>query len=175
MSRSLLKVFEHWFSKNPHHSNNLWTVLIFGGMVFLLLFTLTSFALASAGDQFDEDGFPFLEIAGFHAISGFSYFSLLTIGFELGVLFTILRLEFLTSHIGEKRPSSATRGLQLVELAYLLQTAPHACVVPSFCSCCPKSLDTVLFLSSYEAAPPALVPRNVSNLLKEVSNYVGVC
>ena len=124
MSRSLLKVFERCFSKNPYHNNNLWTVLIFGGMVFLLLFTLTSFALASSGDQFDEDEFPFLEIAGFHAISGFSYLSLLTIGFELGVLFTILRLEFLKSHIGEKRPSPAARWPQLVEIAYLLQTAP---------------------------------------------------
>ena len=124
MSRSLLKVFERCFSKNPSQSNNLWTVLIFGGMVLLLLFTLTSFALASSGDQFDEDEFPFLEIAGFQAISGFSCLSLLTIGFELGVLFTILRLEFLKSHIGEKRPSPATRGLQLVEIAYLLQTAP---------------------------------------------------
>ena len=143
-------------------------------MVLLLLFTLTSFALASSGDQFDEDELPFLEITGLSAFSAYSYLGSLTIGIELGVLFTILRLEFLKSHIGEKRPSRATRGFQLARIAYLLETASTRLCSAVFLLPVPQPLapGAALRLSSHAIAPPDRVQRNVSILLKEVCKYV---
>jgi len=63
------------------------------------------FALAPAWDEFDDDDFSLLEGNTISWITRDLFFVSLSLGFELGVFATILRLEYLTSHIGEKRPA----------------------------------------------------------------------
>jgi hypothetical protein len=122
LSFSFLAVFEHWFSKKPHTPNNLSTILINAGMVLILLLTIASLALSASGDQFDDDP-SFLEIASLGEFASFFLLGSLFPGLALAVLFTILRLEFLRSHIGEKRPAPADCGLELASKLCSLQTA----------------------------------------------------
>lgn len=92
-------------------------------MVLILLVTLACFALAASGDQFEEDDLSFLQIDSFSQFHNYLYLISLPIGLALGILFRILRLEFLKSHIGEKRPAPAGRRLGFTWMLCLLQTA----------------------------------------------------
>ena len=101
--------FERFLSKKPDQNNNAITGLILGVFILLLLLTLINFALASMGEQFefDEDDLGLLDLDTLQPILAHLYFAALILGFEPGVFPTILRLEYLRSHIGEKRPASA--------------------------------------------------------------------
>jgi hypothetical protein len=98
-----LDIFER-LSARKSHNNNRTTILIIGVVLLILLLTLMSFALSSSGEQFDDD-LPFFEIGTITWFESQLFLGPLLLGFELGVTLTIMRLEYLNSHIGEKRPS----------------------------------------------------------------------
>ena len=173
MSLPILKVFERWSSKHPHHSNNLATVLIIGGMVLILFLTIASFALTSSGEQFDDDDAPFFEIGSFSGFHNDLYFGSLQVGLELGILFVLLRLEFLKSHIGEKRPSPAARSIEIAPSSCLMKTAlARLCsvvfLIPSAPLLASVGNPSLVFVRGRSTRSR---PRNVSNLFKEVFEY----
>jgi hypothetical protein len=81
------------------------------GVVFILLFTLMSFALIQMEESFDHDD---ISLMGGNTTTWsvrYLFSGSFLLGFELGVFATIMRLEYLTSHIGEKRSASWTMGV----------------------------------------------------------------
>ena len=101
--------FEHFLSKKRDQNNNAITSLIIGGFILVLLLTVPSFALVSMEEQFesDEDDLGFSDLGIINLLLAHFVVAALVLGFELGVSPTMLRLEYLKSHIGEKRPASA--------------------------------------------------------------------
>ena len=80
-------------------------ILVFGGLLLIILFILMSFVLAPAWGDFDDDGFSELDGGPITGLTRHLFFGSLSLGFTLGVFAAILRLEYLTGHIGEKRPA----------------------------------------------------------------------
>jgi hypothetical protein len=76
------------------------------GVVFILLSILMSFALVQLEELFDYEDISLIggDIVIWATISLFS--RPLPLGLELGVFTTIMRLEYLRGHIGEKRFAS---------------------------------------------------------------------
>jgi hypothetical protein len=97
-------VFERLFSRRSFHNNRA-TILITGAVLLFVLLALISFALAISGDQFDDDDLPFFEGGNIPWFAAYLFPGSLLLGFDMGVTITIMRLEYLNSHIGEKRPS----------------------------------------------------------------------
>ena len=79
------------------------SILIIGGVVLVLLFTLLTLALPALEETFPEDHTSFLEMGIFPWFTGHSVAASLHGGLELLVLNMIMRLEYLRGHIGEKR------------------------------------------------------------------------
>jgi hypothetical protein len=87
------------------------------GSLFILLVILASFALAADENQFDEDGFTLFEASLTARVQGHLYWELLpTLSLALAVFVAAMRLEYLTSHIGEKRPASHNESIKSVPL-----------------------------------------------------------
>jgi hypothetical protein len=84
---------------------------VFGGFLLIFLLILMSFVLAPSLGDFDDDGFPELEGGPIRWLTRHLFFGSLSLGFTLGVFAAILRLEYLTGHIGEKRPADRTTKL----------------------------------------------------------------
>lgn len=126
-----LGLVERWSPEKPsnQHSNFI-AALILGGMVFILLFTLASFAVVSSADLPDGDDLPFLEIGNFGHVPGYGFVSLLSIGVALGVFLTIMRFEYMKGHIGEKLPSPSMLPVRVVFVPELISvTALFYCAV----------------------------------------------
>jgi len=106
------------------HENNRITTLAIWVLVFILLFTLMSFALVQLEELFDYED---LSLVGGDLVSWtiLSFSSKpLSLGLELGVFTTIMRLEYLRGHIGEKHfASHAVRTNNLSLFERLLKTA----------------------------------------------------
>ena len=102
--QQLVFVFNRLFSRRPFHSNRT-TILLAGAVLLILLLTLMSFVLAISGEQLDDDDLPFFEIGNIPWFAGYLFPGALLLGFEMGVTIAIMRLEYLNSRIGEKRPS----------------------------------------------------------------------
>jgi len=98
----IVDYFETWLSKKSHKTN-LFVALIVGGIVLLLLATLLSFALASPDDLFDQDDLSFFESSALAWLAQPALVLFLLLGVTIQVLFAVMRLEFLSGHIGEKR------------------------------------------------------------------------
>lgn len=96
------------YSKKTHHNLNRLAVLIMGGLVLVLLLTLLGLAMAPLGEQLDNDDSSFLALVTTNGSIGRLFSVSMLLGLELGVFVTIMRLEYLQSHIGEKRPSNQT-------------------------------------------------------------------
>lgn len=100
-------------------------------MLFILLFTVASFALASSVEQVDEDDPSFLDLGNLAGVTGYILFATLSLC-AIEVIFAVLRLEYLRGHIGEKRPSFShmPAGLsKLITFTHLLWTIPFSGVV----------------------------------------------
>ena len=105
-----------------------------GVFILVLMLTLVNLALVSFGElsDFDEDDLGFLDLGTLKPILAHLYFGALVLGFELGVFPTTLRLEYLRSHIGEKRPASPITQVNHSSFRVLfLWTALFS--MPSFC------------------------------------------
>lgn len=77
------------------------------GSIVILLVILASFALTATENQFDGDDFPVFETGLTARIQGHPGWELLpALGMAPGMVAAAMRLEYLTSHIGEKRPAS---------------------------------------------------------------------
>jgi hypothetical protein len=87
---------------------------VLGGLLLIFLFISMSFVLAPAWGEFEDDGSPELEGGPVTWLTRHFFFGSLSMGFTLGVFAAILRLEYLTGHIGEKRP--ADRMTKLIKL-----------------------------------------------------------
>jgi len=129
--------FEHFLSKKPDQNSNAITVLILGGFILVLLLTLMNFALVAFGEQFDpdQDDFDLIELGIIKSILVYFFFTALVLGIELSVFPMSLRLEYLRSHIGEKRPASAIVNNSSFRVLFS-RTALF--VMPSFCLFCAK-------------------------------------
>jgi hypothetical protein len=93
-------------SDRLYENNNQITTLLIGGLVFILLFALMSFAIVQLEETFEHDDIsPMGDLTGSWPMEYLSPKSL-PLGLELGVFVTIMRLEYLRSHIGEKRSAS---------------------------------------------------------------------
>ena len=114
MAIAIAGFFEQSFSKESHKRNNRIIVLMLGGMVFILLLVLVSFTLGFPSEQLDPDDFPFLQIDGTAWMTVLADIGSLTLGSALSVLILLLRLEYLMSHMGEKRPSRQTASLNKI-------------------------------------------------------------
>jgi hypothetical protein len=113
-------VFERLFSRRSFHNNRA-TILITGAVLLFVLLALISFALAISGDQFDDnDDLPVFEIGTMPWFAGYLFSGSLLLGSEMGVTIAIMRLEYLHSHIGEKRPSD--RGATFDRASRLFRT-----------------------------------------------------
>ena len=110
--------------------NNRTTILIIGGVLLILLLTLLSFAMDFSGSQFDNDDPSFFEIGTIPWFAGYLFLGSLLLGFEREVYITILRLEYMNSHIGEKRPSD--RRIQFDVHSCLSRTTRFPLGVSSF-------------------------------------------
>jgi hypothetical protein len=98
----IVDFFERWFSRKSHNTN-LFVALIVGGIILLLLATLLSFALASPEDLFDQDDLSIFESSTLVWLARHCLAPFLLLGVTISVNFAVMRLEFLSCHIGEKR------------------------------------------------------------------------
>lgn len=103
MWQPTLDILELLSSRKSHNKRT--TILIIGGVLLILLLTLMSFALDSSGSQFDNDDQSFFDIGTIAWFAGYLFLGSLLLGFQREVYITIMRLEYMNSHIGEKRPS----------------------------------------------------------------------
>jgi len=94
-----------------------------------------SFALAPAWEELDDDDFSFLDGNTVTCITMDLFFGSLLLGFELGVFATIMRLEYLTSHIGEKRPADLIIKLtsSLIRARFAMTALFTSAVILFFC------------------------------------------
>jgi len=129
LQQSILEVFERWFSRRSHNTNNRITLLIIGAVLLILLLTLMSFVLASSADQFDNDDLPFFEIGTISWFAGYAFSGSLVLGIEMGVIITIMRLEYLNSRIGEKRPSDRRVTFAMASRLFRTTRSPLGSVV----------------------------------------------
>jgi hypothetical protein len=131
--------FERFLSKKPDQNNAL-TGLILGVFIFVLLLTVMNFALAFIGEQFefDEDDLGFLDLGSLNPNWAHCFFAVSALGFELSVFPTIRRLEYLKSHIGEKRPADSILQLNH-SLFRVLFPWTALFLMPSFCLFCGKA------------------------------------
>jgi hypothetical protein len=149
----IVDFFEHLFSKKSYNLS-LFVALIVGGIVLLLLATLLSFALASPDDLFDQDDLSFFEGSALVWFAQHCLVPFLLLGVTIHTLFTIMRPEFLSGHIGEKRPHDST----------VHKTSPFRFSISGRLSIGPSfsflrfesSLGEQLFPSSFEIEQPVL-------------------
>ncbi|RPI95173.1 MAG: hypothetical protein EHM40_04150 [Chloroflexi bacterium] len=115
--------FERLSDKFKENNNRSITLAIWV-LVFILLFTLMSFALVEVEEVLEyDDIFLMGDVTASWPMEYPSPKSL-PLGLELGVLMTIMRLEYLRSHIGEKRSaSSVMNGSNLSLFARFSKTA----------------------------------------------------
>lgn len=103
------------------------TNLILGVVIVVLLFTLVSFSLASPPDSADNHDLPLAELSAIKWLIVFVFIGLMPLGAVMDILVKTLRLEFVRSHIGEKRPASVT-----IELNQFLSSARLAVTVLTY-------------------------------------------
>lgn len=93
-------------------------ILILGGIILVIVFTLVGFALA----DLEHDDFPLVETNRITRVRGILSYRTILAGVPLGVFALILIFEFLQGHIGEKRfAERKTGGLGLIVLFELLR------------------------------------------------------
>lgn len=122
-------------SLNTSQRNSPFITLFLVGMILVVLFVLLIIALPAFEDSFEEDDLPSLEI---DTISGYTKYLLLDTlhaGSKLELVFMLMRLEHLSTHIGEK-PFSADEMLRLDKFSFrggLIWTTLFTGVVFSVC------------------------------------------
>ena len=110
------------------------TAFLLGGLLSIILFTLLSFAFLPAEGGFEVHDLAFVQNSliaeSIRYILPESHF----IGFLPGVLWLILFLQLLRSHIGEKRPVG--RIFELTNSAFCVQLRVTALFYSAVFSCC---------------------------------------
>lgn len=110
-----LSFFER-LSDKFKENNDRSTTLVIWVLVFILLFTLMSFALVDGEEALEyDDIFLMGDVTASWPMEYPSPKSLL-LGLELGVFAAIMRLEYLKSHIGEKRSASPVMDISNLSL-----------------------------------------------------------
>lgn len=101
-----LSFFERLPNYRLYKGGNKITLLVTWGLVLILLFTVIGLMIAQADASFDDDDISLIgeDLSGWRLEHLFSLS--FPLGLELGVFAAIMRLEYLKSHIGEKRSSS---------------------------------------------------------------------
>ena len=113
--------------RSPDHNRT--SILLIGAVLLILLLTLLSFVLAASGDQVENDDLPFFEIGTVPWFAGYLFSGYLLLGFEMGVTITIMRLEYLNSRIGEKRPSDRRVTFAMASRLFRTTRSPLGSVV----------------------------------------------
>jgi hypothetical protein len=103
LSLSQLVSLERWSSSEYHLHRNQIIILILGGLIFVLLFSLIALSLPGLEEPFDGDDDPLVHLGQIGGMITQPLPVLLLLGFELGILTEIFRLEYFRAHIGEKR------------------------------------------------------------------------
>jgi hypothetical protein len=103
LSLPTVRVLERLLSSSTHKNNSQMTILIIGGVILVLLFTLLIFALPALVETLEENSTAFLELDIFAWFTEASVAASLHLGREMAVFLLIMRLECLEGHIGEKR------------------------------------------------------------------------
>jgi hypothetical protein len=101
-----LSFFERLPIYRSYKSSNRITLLATWGLVLILVFTIIGLMIVQADEPFDYDDVSLIgeDLSGWRLEYLFSLS--FPVGLELGVFAAIMRLEYLKSHIGEKRSDS---------------------------------------------------------------------
>ena len=167
MALPIVDVFERWFSKKSHNHKNRMAILVLAGLIFVLLATMTSFAVLAFEQPFDGDDIPMLEMGMVIWYAKLLFFGTIFVSFALSIFFIFSRLEYLSAHIGEKRLSGHTMlgvGKFLFPQIY---SGRHYSLVSSFFVSCPLAPASDLGLVFVRDPSHDLVPREFIPILSE--------
>ncbi|HEY9528138.1 MAG TPA: hypothetical protein VIR02_13680 [Anaerolineales bacterium] len=103
MSLPTIRGLERLLSRPTPKNNSQITILLIGGVILVLLFTLLVLALPALVETIEENSTLFLEMDISAWFTEASVAASLHLGLEMAVFFLIMRLEYLKGHIGEKR------------------------------------------------------------------------
>jgi len=131
-------------------------------VLLILLLTLMSFVLVISGEQLDDDDLPFFEIGNIPWFEGYLFPGSLLLGFEMGVTITIMRLEYLNSRIGEKRPSDRRVTFPMASRLFRTTQSPLGSVVFLF----------LLFARAVNSPGSVFVRGRPHDLVQEIFLFV---